>query len=377
MYGIARYVCFLMKKTPLNQVHIESGARMVDFGGWHMPVQYSGLTQEHLAVRTKAGIFDVSHMGEVHVEGPQSEAFVNYLVTNNISRLVTGQALYTVMCYEDGGIVDDLLVYKRADQKYLLCINASNIEKDFDWMRNVARDFSDLKLENVSEEYCQIAIQGPLSERILAKVAETDLSDIKYYHFRESELLGRPAILSRTGYTGEDGFEIYAPASQAVTIWTSLLEVGRPLGLIPCGLGARDTLRTEMKFPLYGHEIDAKTNPLEAGLGWVVKLDKPSDFVGKAALQKVKGEGIKRSLVGIKVLDRGIPRQGYAVFDENSQHNLGIVTSGTLSPSLGYPIAIAYVTFGYHKQGTKVSVQVRDKFYPAEVVPTPFYKRPQ
>lgn len=350
---------------------------MVDFGGWHMPVQYSGLTQEHQAVRTKAGIFDVSHMGEVVVEGPQAEAFLNHLVTNNVSRLVDGQALYSVMCYEDGGVVDDLLVYKRADRKYLLCINASNIEKDFAWMRKIAEKFPELKLENVSDEYCQIAIQGPLAEQILAKLAKTDLSSIKYYHFRETELLGKPAILSRTGYTGEDGFEIYAPASQAVALWTNLLEIGKPMGMIPCGLGARDTLRTEMKFPLYGHEIDAKTNPLEAGLGWVVKLEKTSDFVGKEAIQKVKAEGLKRSLVGIKVLDRGIPRQGYAVFDEAGQENLGVVTSGTLSPSLGYPIAIAYVKFGFHKQGTKVSIQIRDKFYPAEVVPTPFYKRPQ
>lgn len=350
---------------------------MVDFGGWHMPVQYSGLSAEHQAVRTKAGIFDVSHMGEVTAEGPQAEAFLNHLVTNNVSRLADGQALYTVMCYEDGGIVDDLLVYKRKDRKYLLCINASNIEKDFEWMQQQAKSFSDLKLVNVSDEFCQIAIQGPLAEQILTKVVKGELSAIKYYHFRELELLGKSAIVSRTGYTGEDGFEIYAPADQAVAIWTSLMEAGAPMGLLPCGLGARDTLRTEMKFPLYGHEIDAKTNPLEAGLGWVVKLDKPADFVGKAPLQKLKSEGLQRSLVGLKMLDRAIPRQAYAVFDENSRERLGVVTSGTLSPSLGYPIAIAYVKFGFHKQGTKVSVQIRDKFYPAEVVPTPFYKRPQ
>ncbi len=364
-----------MKKTPLNQVHIDSGARMVDFGGWHMPVQYSGLSQEHQAVRTKAGLFDVSHMGEVLVEGEGSLDFLNHLVTNNVSRLTDGQALYTVMCYENGGIVDDLLVYRRGENKYLLCINAGNIEKDWNWIQEVGKNFPKVKLHHASDEFCQVALQGPLSEKILNAVVKKDLSGIKYYHFAEMDVLGKSAIVSRTGYTGEDGFEIYAPASQAVAIWKAVMEVGAPLGLVPCGLGARDTLRTEMKFPLYGHEITAETHPLEAGLGWVVKLDKPENFMGKAALQKAKQEGMKRSLVGLKVLDRGIPRQGYEVFDESGKESLGVVTSGTLSPSLNVPIAIAYVKFGKHQTGNKVSVKVRDRFYPAEIVPTPFYKR--
>lgn len=366
-----------MKKTPLNQVHIDSGARMVDFGGWHMPVQYTSLSQEHEAVRTKAGLFDVSHMGEVIVEGEDAERFLNHLVTNNISRLVDNQALYTVMCYESGGVVDDLLVYRRSKDRYLLCINAGNIEKDWEWIQKIGSKFSNLKMRNASDEFCQVAIQGPHAEKILAKLTSYPLSEIKYYHFAETDFLGKPAILSRTGYTGEDGFEIYAPADQAVKIWTQLMEAGKPLGLAPCGLGARDTLRTEMKFPLYGHEIDAETNPLEAGLGWVVKLDKPENFVAKVVLQKIKAEGIQRSLVGLRILDKGIARQGYSVFDAESKEKLGIVTSGTLSPSLGYPIAIAYVKQGMHKVGTKLSVQVRDRFFPAEVVPTPFYKRPQ
>lgn len=351
---------------------------MVDFGGWHMPVQYSSLSTEHNAVRTKAGLFDVSHMGEVHVEGAKAEEFLNYLVTNNVSRLVDGQALYTVMCYENGGVVDDLLVYKRADQKYLLCINAGNIDKDVEWILSLAKKYpaSELSCKNMSDEYCQIALQGPLSEQILSKLTTVDLKSLKYYHFAETDFLGKSAILSRTGYTGEDGFEIYAPASQAVHIWKQLMEAGSPLGLIPCGLGARDTLRTEMKFPLYGHEIDANTNPLEAGLGWVVKLDKAS-FCGKEALQKTKTDGIQRSLVGLRILDKGIARQGYSVFDASHTEKLGQVTSGTLSPSLGYPIAIAFVKHGQHKVGTALSVQVRDRFYPAEVVPTPFYKRPE
>lgn len=364
-----------MKKTPLNQVHIELGARMVDFGGWHMPVQYSGLSQEHLAVRTKAGLFDVSHMGEVLVEGEDAENFLNHLVTNNVSRIVDRQAQYTVMCYDNGGVVDDLLVYRRATNKYLLCINASNTEKDVAWIQEQAKAFPKCSVKNVSDEYCQIAIQGPASEKILAKLCDYDLSSIKYYHFAETKVCGVQAIVSRTGYTGEDGFEIYAPAANAVTLWKNLMEAGQSEGLIPCGLGARDTLRTEMKFPLYGHEITAETNPLEAGLGWVVKLDKPAAFHGKAALQKVKAEGLKRQLVGLKALDKAIPRQGYTVFNATGTERLGVVTSGTLSPSLNVPIAIAYIQTGHHTVGSKVSIQIRDKFYPAEVVSTPFYKK--
>jgi aminomethyltransferase len=365
-----------MKKTPLNQVHINAGARMVDFGGWHMPVQYSGLSQEHQAVRTKAGLFDVSHMGEVIVEGAGAEQFLNELVTNNVSRLKNGQAQYTVMCYENGGVVDDLLVYKRAESRYLLCINAGNIEKDWEWISNRAKGVKDLRVHNASDEFCQIALQGPLSEKILAPLVKINLSEIQYYHFAEAELLDKEAIISRTGYTGEDGFEIYAPAAQAERIWNALMETGAPLGLLPCGLGCRDTLRTEMKFPLYGHEITAETNPLEAGLGWVVKLDKPADFAGKNALLKVKASGTTRSLVGIRVMDRGIPRQGYEIFDESGKEKLGEVTSGTPSPSLGYPVAIAYVQKGFTAVGTKLKVKVRDNFCTAEVVSTPFYQRP-
>lgn len=364
-----------MKKTPLNQAHIDAGARMVDFGGWHMPVQYSGLSTEHQAVRTKAGLFDVSHMGEVTVEGERAEEFLNFLVTNDVSKLTDGKILYTPMCYENGGIVDDLLVYRRAKNRYLLCINAGNTEKDWAWISEQGKKFPGLQLKNVSDEYCQIALQGPLSEKILSQLTKFPLSSIVYYHFAETELLGAPSILSRTGYTGEDGFEIYAPASQANKIWQRLLEAGTPLGLIPCGLGARDTLRTEMKFALYGHEIDAETNPLEAGLGWVVKLDKPGDFLGKAALLRVKAEGPARALVGLRTMERGIPRQGYDVFVADGSEKIGKITSGTLSPTLGNPIAIAFVKPDWKKPGTKLSVQIRDRFFPAEVVPTPFYKR--
>jgi aminomethyltransferase len=364
-----------MKKTPLNQTHIDAGARMVDFGGWHMPVQYSGLSQEHIAVRTKAGLFDVSHMGEVTVEGEGSEEFLNYLVTNNVSKLVDCQAQYTVMCYESGGVVDDLLVYRRAKNKYLLCINAGNIDKDWEWIRTQAAKFPKATCRNVSDEFSQIALQGPLSVQILERLTDFNLSEIKYYNFAETDVAGRPVILSRTGYTGEDGFEIYAQAADGPFLWNQIMEAGSPMGLIPAGLGARDTLRTEMKFPLYGHEIDQNTNPLEAGLGWVVKLDKPGDFLGKAALQKVKAAGLTRSLVGLKVLDRGIARQGYEIFDSDQKGVAGTVTSGTPSPSLGYPIAIGYVKKELSAPGTRLTIKVRDRFYPAEVVATPFYKR--
>jgi aminomethyltransferase len=364
-----------MKKTPLNQTHIDAGARMVDFGGWHMPVQYTGLSQEHQAVRTKAGLFDVSHMGEVTVEGDGAEAFLNFLVTNNVSKLTDGQAQYTVMCYEDGGIVDDLLVYKRGPGRYFLCINAGNTDKDWEWIRKQAEKFPNLKAKNVSEEFSQIAIQGPLATQILQKLTSFDLSRIKYYHFAETELLGQPAILSRTGYTGEDGFEIYAPAAHGAELWKKLMEAGSPLGLLPAGLGARDTLRTEMKMPLYGHEIDQTTNPLEAGLGWVVKLDKAGDFLGKAALLKAKAAGPRRALVGLRVLDRGIARQGYEIFDSDGKEAIGTVTSGTPSPTLGTNIAIGYVKKGLESPGTRLTVKVRDRFFPAEVVATPFYKR--
>jgi aminomethyltransferase len=364
-----------MKKTPLNQTHIDAGARMVDFGGWHMPVQYTGLSNEHQAVRMKAGLFDVSHMGEVTVEGAGAEDFCNFLVTNNVSKLVDGQAQYTVMCYESGGVVDDLLVYRRAAGKYLLCINAGNIDKDWEWIQKIAAKFPTAVVKNVSDEFSQIAIQGPIASHILAQLTDFDLSSIKYYHFAETDFCGKPVILSRTGYTGEDGFEIYAQAADGAFLWKKIMDEGAPLGLIPAGLGARDTLRTEMKFPLYGHEIDQDTNPLEAGLGWVVKLDKAGDFMGKAALQKFKAAGSLRTLIGLRVLDKAIARQGYEIFDNEQKGKVGTVTSGTPSPSLGYPIAIGYVQKELSAPGTKLQVKVRDRFFPAEVVATPFYKR--
>jgi aminomethyltransferase len=266
-------------------------------------------------------------------------------------------------------------VYRRAKGKYLLCINAGNIEKDWAWIQQISAKFPTATVKNLSDEFSQIALQGPLSLQILARLTDFDLHSIKYYHFAETDLCGKPVILSRTGYTGEDGFEVYAQAEDGAFLWKKIMDEGSPMGLIPAGLGARDTLRTEMKFPLYGHEIDQVTNPLEAGLGWVVKLDKPGDFMGKAALQSVKAAGNSRALVGLKVLDKAIARQGYEIFDHEQKGKVGTVTSGTPSPSLGYPIAIGYVKKELSAPGTKLQVKVRDRFFPVEVVATPFYKR--
>lgn len=361
-----------MKKTPIYDEHIALKGRMIEFGGWSMPVQYTGLTDEHKAVRTQAGIFDVSHMGEVHAIGKDAENFVNNLVTNDISKLDIGQAQYTVMCNHEGGIVDDLLVYKRGEENFLLVINAANIAKDFDWIKKQVS--GDVKLTNESDRYFQIALQGPRSNAILAKLTDYDLSSIAYYRFAEFALLDTECIVSRTGYTGEDGFEIYGPAAEGGKVWRALLEAGASEGLKPCGLGCRDTLRLEAKMALYGNDIDDKTNPFEAGLGWVVKLKKDS-FVGKEALTKVKADGPAKKLFGIEMVDRGIPRHGYPVCDEAGQE-IGIVTSGTMSPTLEKCIALAYLPSNY-EIGQNVQVKIRDKNVMAQVCKTPFYQRPK
>jgi aminomethyltransferase len=367
----------MAKRTSLFEEHVRLGGRMIDFGGWDLPVQYSGLMEEHLACRTAAGLFDVSHMGEVHVEGPDAEAFLNDLLTNNVSKVAIGQAQYSVMCQDDGGCVDDLIIYRRAQDKFLVVVNASNDDKDFGWMREVlSRKGYRCKITHESANYSQIAIQGPRAAEILQKLTKTDLSSIKTYWFAEGVVCGgTPAILARTGYTGEDGFEVYVSWDQAPGIWRALLEAGQPLGLLPCGLGARDTLRLEMKYPLYGHEITDKIHPLDAGLGWVVKLDKQNEFIGKSALISAKEKGISRTLVGIRMLERGIPRQGYAIHDAHGAERVGEVTSGTQSPSLKQAIAVAFVPKTLSTIGTRLTVDIRGTKVPAEVVATPFYKR--
>lgn len=365
-----------MKRTALYEHHKAAGGRLIDFGGWEMPVQYTGVMDEHNACRTAAGLFDVSHMGEFHIEGPDAEAFLDHLVTNQVSKLVDGQAMYTAMCHEHGGIVDDLVIYRRSKDRFLAVVNASNTDKDFNNFQKIAKKFPNLKLTNESANYSQIAIQGRKAQEILEPFADLELSEIGYYKFKEGKILATiPCIFSRTGYTGEDGFELYVPWSEGPRVWDTLLEAGRPLGLKPVGLGARDTLRLEMKFPLYGNELTDETNPLEAGLGWVTKLTKP-DFVGKKALEPIKAQGVKRKLVGIKLEGKGIPRHGYSLHTADGSRQIGVLTSGTQSPSLQIPIGIGYVETALAEVGTKLTVDIRGNKLPATIVPTPFYKRP-
>jgi aminomethyltransferase len=370
----------MIKKTALYDEHKRLGGRLIDFGGWDLPVQYTGVMDEHLACRTAAGLFDVSHMGEVHVEGADAEAYLNYLVTNNVAKLAIGQAQYTAMCHASGGIVDDLVIYRRAADRFLVVVNASNTDKDFKHMVEIQKQFQpkhgDLRVTNESARYTQIAIQGPQAAEILQKITPASLAPIKTYWFTESTVLNQiPAVIARTGYTGEDGFEIYVDWEKGPEVWRALLEAGTPLGLKACGLGARDTLRLEMKYPLYGNELSDETNPLEAGLGWVTKLDK-GDFVGRAAIAEAKEKGLRRQLVAIKLLEKGIPRHGYGLFSADGENRIGEITSGTQSPSLKEAIGIGYVELGSHKIGSKLTVDIRGVKIPAEVVATPFYKRP-
>ncbi|MDQ0208996.1 glycine cleavage system aminomethyltransferase GcvT [Alkalicoccobacillus murimartini] len=363
-----------LKRTPLFDLYQDSNAKTIDFGGWDLPVHFSSIKDEHEAVRTKAGLFDVSHMGEFEVEGKDSLAFLQKLLTNDLSKLDDGQAIYTAMCYENGGTVDDLLVYKKTDEKYLVVVNASNIEKDWEWMIQYKPE--SVSMKNVSDEIALLAIQGPKAEGILQKQTDSTLADIRPFRFKENVVVaGVEALVSRTGYTGEDGFELYIKSEDAAAVWKELLEAGKNEGLIPAGLGARDTLRFEAKLALYGQELTKDISPLEAGIGFAVKVNKEDEFVGQAALKKQKEEGLTRKLVGIEMLDKGIPRAGYEVFVENQ--SIGFVTTGTQSPTLKKNVGLALLDRTYTELGTKVEVQVRKKRIAAEVVSTPFYKRPR
>ncbi|HET7657668.1 MAG TPA: glycine cleavage system aminomethyltransferase GcvT [Bacillales bacterium] len=361
-----------MQRTPLNDMYDKYGAKKVEFHGWEMPVQFSKIQDEHEAVRTKAGLFDVSHMGEVTVKGSGALEFLQRLVTNDVSKLVPGKAQYAAMCYENGGTVDDLLVYQKGEGDYLLVINSANIDSDYEWISSHVE--GDVKTENISEEIAQLAIQGPKAEEILQKLTETDLSEIKFFKFKDNvEVAGVKALVSRTGYTGEDGFEIYCDAGDAVKLWEAIMEAGKPEGLLPCGLGARDTLRFEAKLPLYGQELSPEITPIEAGIGFAVKTDKEADFFGKSVLKKQKEEGAPRKLVGIEMIDKGIPRTGYEVF--SGDEKIGEVTTGTQSPTLKKNVGLALVKSECSELGTEVEVQVRKKRLKAVVVKTPFYKR--
>lgn len=357
-----------LKRTPLYEEHRRLGAKLVDFAGYEMPVQYQGIVAEHEAVRTAAGLFDVSHMGQVVVRGGDALGLVQHVTTNDASKLEVGQAQYACLCQEDGAVIDDLLVY-RFDDHYMLVANASNREEDVAWIRKYAGRFG-AEVVDLSEERSILAIQGPKAEAILQKLTETDLSKIAYYHFVEGTVDGRPAVISRTGYTGEDGFELYIGSEDAVPLWTKLLEAGQDDGLVPAGLGARDSLRLEMGYILYGNDLDRNHTPLEAGLGWVVKLDK-GDFLGRAALERQKQEGVRRRLVGFRLQDRAFPRPNYEVRYQGE--SAGEVTSGVLSPSLNQGIGLAYVPAEAAKPGTKIEVVIRNRPIEAEVVRPPFY----
>jgi aminomethyltransferase len=364
-----------LRKTALLEEHKKLGGRLIDFGGWELPVQYTGVIDEHVACRTAAGIFDVSHMGEIIVSGGDAERFLYRIVSNDVSKIEIGQAQYSILCREDGTAIDDLIVYRRGEEEYFVVVNASNTDKDFAWMKKVheSERFACV-LENVSSSWSQIALQGPLAEKILQSLTRADLSTLKSFRFIEDRVNGIPAIISRTGYTGEDGFEIYFAWKEAPKVWAAILEKGLPLGMKPCGLGARDTLRLEVKYPLFGHELDDQTTPIEAGLGWAVKLTK-SDFIGKEKLGAQKEAGTTKKLVGLALLSPGIPRQGYKILDKEGSKEIGMITSGTQSPTLKKAIALAYVSPEYAEIGTKIRVDIRGRATPAEIVPTPFYKR--
>ena len=360
-----------VKKTALYDEHVAAGGKIIDFAGWALPVQYEGIMEEHEAVRNAAGMFDVSHMGEVDVIGKDAFAFVQNLVTNDISKLEDNQVMYGMMCYEHGGVVDDLLVYKFNGEHYYLVINASNVAKDFAWMQEQSKGY-DLKLVNLSDDVSEIAIQGPLAQDILQKVVDIDLSTIKFFYCNRNVTIdGVKCLVSRTGYTGEDGFEVYTDHEGIVKVWRKLLEVGKDMGLKPTGLGCRDTLRFEATLPLYGHEIDQDITPLEAGLGFFVKLDK-ENFIGKDALVAQKENGLPRKTVGLE-MQKGIPRQGYEVF--SGDQKIGVITTGYFSPTLKKNIALALIDSAYGEMGSELGVQVRKNVFPATVVSKRFYQK--
>jgi aminomethyltransferase len=370
------------RKTALNAVHRQMGAKMVEFNGWDMPVEYpaslgGGIIAEHMAVRRGVGIFDVSHMGDIRLAGPQALAAVQHISMNDASRLAIGQAQYSALLYPQGTFVDDVIVHRLGENEYLLVINAGTREKDFNWVRDNTRQF-DCLVQNLSDDFTQIAIQGPKGVDLLQKLTDADLSQVKFYWVARGTVCGLKNILmGRTGYTAEDGFEIYIPADESTSarVWNDILASGKEFGVVPCGLGARNTLRLEGKLPLYGHEISDTINVWEAGLERFCKMEKP-EFIGKESLQKAKTAGVKRTLVGLEMTERGIARDGYKVLDEAGQE-IGYVTSGSPAPFLKKNIALAYVPTELAAVGSAVKVEIRGHGVGAVVVPTPFYKRPK
>lgn len=360
-----------MKKTPLHAAHLAAGGRMVPFAGYEMPVQYSGLTDEHNAVRNAVGLFDVSHMGEVMFTGPQALKAANRIVTNDLEKLADGQACYTAMVKEDGGIIDDLVAYRFSPEKVMICVNASNRAKDFAWMKAQAGDAC--QVEDQSDAWVQIAVQGPKAPELVQRLTAAELAGVKTYWFVEGEVAGKHAIIARTGYTGEDGFELYVGAADGEAVWQALLQTGADLGVKPCGLGARDSLRLEFCYALYGNDIGEDTNPYEAGLGWVVKLNKADGFIGQDTLRAIKDAGPTRKLVPFELTGRGIARQHYPVLVNGEK--VGEVTSGTQGPSVGKAIGLAYLPTAHSAEGSTFQVEIRGKPVDAVVVKRPFLKK--
>ena len=360
-----------MKRTRFNELHKKLGGKMIEFVGWEMPVEYSGIIPEHMAVRTKAGLFDVSHMGEILVTGKDALAYVQWLTPNDAARLAPGQVQYTALMTPESTFVDDMLVYCMGPEEYFLVVNAANDDKDFAWIAGHAKGF-DVRVEHQSDIYSQLALQGPLAETILRPLTEIDLAGMKSFHWTKGRVAGKPCLVSRTGYTGEDGFEIYTTDPDPGVIWTTLIEKGGPLGLLPVGLGARDTLRLEAKLMLYGNDITDKTTVLEADLKWIVKLQK-GDFLGKPVIEKQLAEGLTRKLAGFELAEPGIARPHYSVFDKGVR--VGDVASGTFSPLLKKAIGLVYLPIGSTALGTEFEIEIRGKRTKARVIPTPFYKR--
>ncbi|WP_026906679.1 glycine cleavage system aminomethyltransferase GcvT [Paucisalibacillus globulus] len=366
-----------LKRTPIYPEYEKYGAKTIDFGGWDLPVQFSSIKVEHETTRTKAGLFDVSHMGEILVTGPKSLEYLQYVTTNDVSKLVPNKAQYAFMCYEDGGTVDDFLIYMLDEKEYLVVVNAANTDKDYEWMvKNNFYSHEEVTIQNVSSDFAQLALQGPKAEEILQTITKTDLGSIKFFRFEKEVFftgINKPGLVSRTGYTGEDGFEIYIPVEVGPSLWNLILEAGKEKGLMPVGLGARDTLRFEANLPLYGQELSATISPIEAGLKFAVKVNKEADFIGKEVLKDQVENGTKRKLVGIEMIDKGIPRHGYEVF--HGEEEIGIVTSGTQSPTLQKNIGLALINTEHAVEDTELEIQVRKRRLRAKIIPRTFLKQ--
>jgi aminomethyltransferase len=358
------------KRTSLYDRHVALNAQIQPFAGYLMPIRYTTVVKEHMAVRRGVGAFDLSHMGEFRLRGPESTAFLDFILTNDAD-VEDGQAFYSAMCYPDGGIVDDLIVYRISSDEYLMVVNASNIEKDWAWVTSHVQNM-DLELTNESDDTTLVAVQGPLSQEVAGVLTDADLDSLGYYHHLGGVFAGREALIARTGYTGEDGFEVYVRNEDGPAVWDAVMEAGREHGIVPIGLGARDTLRLEVGYPLYGNDIDHSITPIEAKLGWVVKLKTDKDFIGREVLARQRDDKPARLLVGMDVLGKGFPRHGTELFD--GDRKIGIVTSGSLAPALGYGVCLGLVERGFHKLETKFEAEVRGRRLPVEVTKVPFYK---